>query len=134
MQRELAASVFLAFVLVTGCKNGTVTTVSLPDSPDRQFRAEARVMKETLSIKIARSDQAWQDFDPIVIGQCSNVSFGWLSNDVAVLVYDKAEIAYFLSPRRYYGGATLSLCDRGSGACDFPPKSVALSTCRDHSM
>lgn len=116
MSRKL---VYIACILtfgITGCSDKPYSVKDLPSSPDGALQARSYALDDTVNIKIS-SDGKWDKFYPLVIGQCSGVSFFWKGPREAVVEYDKVQVAHFISSPRYYGGATVSICDRQSKSC-----------------
>lgn len=125
MPRLTSFGVFLLSVALLGCQEKQYQVVDLPDSPDGRLNVRAFVLDETASIKISGGPR-WNDFNPLIIGQCSGVKFYWAGPRQAVVVYDTVQIAQFLSSPRYFAGADVSFCKESSGTCQAPQGAIAV--------
>lgn len=134
MPGELRTLFLTIAILLTGCSEKPYAVIDLPDSPDGKLRARAYVLEDSLSIKVSNGDN-WDEFQPLIIGQCSDLHFYWSSPENAVVSYDKMQVLHFTSSRRYFSGASISLCDRNAGNCS-PPTGVRVSLdgCDDATM
>jgi hypothetical protein len=121
-------------LLISGCTKKNYDVVELTQSPDKVIKARAYVLKGSIDIKLSNGSQ-WNEFSPLVIGQCSGVYFYWKSAKSAVVSYDQIQILHFISPKRYFSNASILLCDRNAESCPAPiGQMVALKGCDDVSM
>ena len=120
--------------LSAGCSEKRYAVTDLPSSPDGALKVRAYTLDDGALIKVSTGAE-WDEFEALNIGQCSGLAFYWKGPRQAVLEYDKVQILHFMSPSRYYGGASISICDRRSGNCGAPiGKKQALPGCDDRSM
>ena len=126
-----SAATGAALVLLWTCKSEpTYREIVIPPLPDSEIVGTIREYGEGYSLFLYKNDP--DDAFPLKIDYCNNVDVYWADPKRLVVSYEEIDIFRFTSPRRYFGGARVTICAKDSGECPKPAGSVvSLPKCVD---